>query len=114
MTTGFKRLIATALGIICSIGLAHAQAPLPSKAGVKQVHAPFELGECSICHTGDNPKKPGPISKPVTELCFGCHDGIQESMASGVSVHRAAKEICTSCHNPHNSARRFLLLRNAR
>jgi len=76
--------------------------PLP--AGEKPVgtHAPFEDGDCSLCHKNKDPKDPGPITGSVNEVCFGCHEDFQKVLA-GKSSHAAAKESCVSCHNPHNA-----------
>ena len=78
-------------------------APMPEGTTIAWSHAPFELGECSLCHTGDSPTAPGPIEGEVNELCFGCHEDTQEAMAAARMSHYAAEDDCTNCHNPHNS-----------
>ena len=76
--------------------------PLPATEKLAVSHAPYEDGDCSLCHKNKDPKDPGPLAKPANETCFECHDDIQKIMA-GKSNHAAAKESCVSCHNPHNA-----------
>lgn len=81
----------------------------PLTKGIKWSHAPFEMGECSVCHQGSDPKNPGPINGEVNAQCLQCHEQIGEIMASRKFVHGAAKQKCTLCHNPHNAGERMLL-----
>jgi len=109
------------IGLLPSISNAKKIKPSPDKKitvaplqgeNIQYIHAPFETGECDICHTGNNPKNPGPISGgAINEICFSCHDSVKESLTEGAYryVHHAAVENCTSCHNPHNSPFRFFL-----
>ncbi len=76
--------------------------PLPAGEKTVTTHAPFEDGDCSLCHKNKDPKEPGPISLPVNELCLGCHEDFQQVLARK-SSHGAAQESCVNCHNPHNS-----------
>jgi predicted CXXCH cytochrome family protein len=70
-------------------------------------HAPYEMGQCEVCHAGGgNGRAPGPIVKPGNALCFDCHDEFKKA----VTGHPAAAGACTSCHSPHNSRKRKLLL----
>lgn len=84
-------------------------APLPAGQAVAWSHAPYEVGACSICHSADDPKAPGPVSKPVNELCLGCHDQLKASIKAHKVVHAPVSIACTNCHNPHNAAFRKLL-----
>ncbi len=72
-------------------------------------HAPFEAGECSICHQNSDPENPGPLVMDTNELCIGCHDMFAETINSMAVIHPALEDDCTSCHNPHNSLRPKLL-----
>lgn len=91
--------------------LAQATAPLTDAAEIFWSHAPYEMGECSICHVGDDPAAPGALRAPVNELCFGCHDVFKEMLAGYANVHPPVEDSCVGCHNPHNS--RFGKLLNA-
>ncbi len=81
----------------------------PLKKNIKWSHAPYEMGECSICHEKDDPKNPGKVKGDANELCLSCHEQIGEIMAQRKFVHGAAKQDCGLCHNPHNSSQRMLL-----
>jgi predicted CXXCH cytochrome family protein len=85
-----------------------AVAPLPPGPAVKWSHAPYEAGDCSICHVKNDRANPGPITLGLNETCFQCHDEFQGIMARKFK-HKPAVEACTNCHNPHNGAERKLL-----
>ena len=85
-------------------------APLPPGATIAWSHAPYEMGECGICHTGDDPTNPGPVEGSVTELCFGCHEALEHAIGTARVAHAAVEDDCTHCHNPHNAAYRKLLI----
>ena len=36
-------------------------APLPSSEKAVSYHAPFDAGDCSICHTSNDAQNPGPV-----------------------------------------------------
>jgi predicted CXXCH cytochrome family protein len=112
------RVVASSSCVVAVVSLALAlwpavaqssNAPLPEGAEIGWSHAPFEMGECGLCHESDDPNDPGPIAGEVNDLCFGCHVETQEAMEAAAVSHAAAVDDCTSCHNPHNSARRRLL-----
>lgn len=86
--------------------------PLAATEKAIATHAPFETGECSLCHQRNDPKSPGPITTPVNEQCLGCHDDYQK-LLSGKSSHVPARESCVSCHNPHNARQPKLLVEEA-
>lgn len=83
----------------------------PVKEGeAVSVHSPFGSGDCALCHEGKDPKGPGKAIKPVNETCFVCHEDMQSAMTKGKYRHAAAEKDCTSCHNPHNSRLKQLLV----
>jgi predicted CXXCH cytochrome family protein len=83
--------------------------PLPAKEKGASSHAPFEAGDCSVCHRSSDPKAPGPITAPVNEQCLGCHEDFQKVLARK-SGHVPARKSCVNCHNPHDSRQAKLLV----
>ncbi|HTN53705.1 MAG TPA: cytochrome c3 family protein, partial [Anaeromyxobacter sp.] len=82
--------------------------PLPREQA-KFSHAPFQGGDCGVCHQNNDAKNPGPIRhKSINEQCFECHDDVRDVMTRKYQ-HVPAKEACTDCHNPHNSTEPALL-----
>ena len=106
-TTTIFALLILAAGV--SLGEA-GQGPLPSDQEATWVHAPFDIGECGLCHERDDPDSPGSITEPVTELCFGCHEEVREMLSTLEVAHSPARDDCTACHNPHNSMLPSLLV----
>ncbi len=78
-------------------------APLGQDAEIFWAHAPFEMGECSICHVNSDPSNPGALISEVNELCFSCHEIFEEMLGEFENVHPPVEDTCTDCHNPHNS-----------
>jgi predicted CXXCH cytochrome family protein len=76
--------------------------PLPPDKAPR-THAPFQSGQCGVCHVNNDAQKPGPIRHAsVNEQCFECHDDVREIMKRRYT-HVPAREACTHCHNPHAS-----------
>jgi predicted CXXCH cytochrome family protein len=92
-----------------TVATAAGLGPLPGGEEVVWSHAPYEVGACGICHQGKDPKNPGPLVKPVNELCFTCHEQLHEDIGARQFVHAPTSVACTTCHNPHNSKYRMLL-----
>jgi predicted CXXCH cytochrome family protein len=82
--------------------------PLPATEKAAWSHAPFEAGDCSICHVSADRRKPGPLTTGGNALCYSCHDEFQEIMRRTYQ-HPPAVESCLNCHNAHNSRERKLL-----
>jgi predicted CXXCH cytochrome family protein len=81
-------------------------APIADAESVSR-HAPYESGQCDVCHEGGGRgRAPGRIAKAGNALCFDCHDEFKKT----VKGHPAAASACTSCHSPHNSRKKKLLL----
>ncbi len=87
-------------------------APLPSGEKVVSYHAPYDAGDCSICHQYNDVKNPGRVKAAVNDLCLGCHDDFKETLARKYS-HPAAQQSCLNCHNPHDSKQPKLLLEDS-
>lgn len=77
--------------------------PLPPGAELGWAHAPYEDGDCSLCHERRDPKRPGRVLAPINELCFSCHEDSRAWLSGRVHAHEPAGKSCTLCHNPHNS-----------
>lgn len=84
-------------------------APLASKPAPVSSHAPFEAGDCKVCHQGNDPKRPGPLKKATPALCLDCHEEFA-GVLKRRHMHAPARTACTACHNPHNAAQPKLLL----
>ncbi|MBS1152178.1 MAG: hypothetical protein H6Q89_3876 [Myxococcaceae bacterium] len=85
-------------------------APLGPGQNIGWAHAPFQSENCAICHERKDPKNPGKITMPVNELCYSCHEEIQDLMQRRPHSHEPARKDCTLCHNPHNAPERKLLV----
>ena len=88
-------------------------APLPATPTPASSHAPFEAGDCKICHQSADPKQPGPVVKKGPVLCLECHEEFA-AVLKRPHTHAPARGDCTSCHNPHNANYRKLLLQEPR
>lgn len=88
-------------------------APLPAKPSPASSHAPFEAGDCNICHQSADPKQPGPVVKQGPALCLECHEEFAGVMKRE-HTHAPARSDCTNCHNPHNAKYRKLMLNETR
>jgi len=84
-------------------------APLPAQPAPVSSHAPYEAGDCRICHQSADPKQPGPLNKAGPALCLDCHEEFA-GILKRQHTHAPARTSCTACHNPHNAGQRKLLL----
>ena len=82
-------------------------APLPEDEAAS-THGPFEMGECAICHDARDKKSPGRLLKAGAALCFECHEDFKAPVKGHPRL--AAGGTCTTCHSPHNSRKKKLLL----
>ncbi|MBU1001583.1 MAG: cytochrome c3 family protein [Proteobacteria bacterium] len=73
------------------------------------LHAPVRKGSCLSCHQAHTSKYAGMLDKPRETLCKGCHADAGEKKGAhrGYSV---ADTDCVSCHSPHSSPRKALLM----
>ncbi len=83
--------------------------PIPDYMKPVSAHAPFQDGDCSLCHQRKDAKDPGPINKQINLLCLDCHDDFVKILARK-SSHEPARINCVSCHSPHNSMYPHLLV----
>ncbi len=80
----------------------------PEKAGLKYMHGPAAVGDCTACHVPHDSDNKALLVEKGNDLCFTCHGAIQDDTKKKV-VHDALQEGCTSCHNPHGSSFKKLL-----
>lgn len=70
------------------------------------LHTPYKERACTKCHTEEIP---GKKIYSQDEVCYSCHKNYQEEYSI---VHGpVAGGFCTSCHAPHYSSNKKLLLR---
>ena len=97
-------------------------------------HGPFAAGECERCHSlgqsasflgsreaaSDAPSPvaslsaPSRLLMPLEKLCVSCHSqhGTAFALIRDLQQHApSASGACTGCHSPHQSLRRYMLLR---
>lgn len=77
-------------------------APLPAQPAPASSHAPYEAGDCKICHQNADPGNPGPVTRKGTAMCLDCHEEYA-AVLKRPQVHVPARRDCTNCHNPHNA-----------
>jgi predicted CXXCH cytochrome family protein len=83
-------------------------APLPTNEKPLTSHAPYDAGDCSLCHKSGDVQNPGPIKSAVNEMCLACHEDYKDVLGRKYG-HVPTKDSCTNCHNPHNSKHPKLL-----
>ena len=97
-------------------------------------HGPFAAGECGRCHSlgqsqsflgsrQSTSQAPPPTSSvsassrltmPTQQLCISCHTQHAATFAGEHDLQQhfpSAIGACTNCHNPHQSLRRYMLLK---
>lgn len=72
----------------------------------KKVHPALD-GGCGSCHDPHGSGNNRLLTRPVPELCDGCHDLALSSKKHGHGP--AAAGACLQCHDPHASGNNFLL-----
>jgi len=74
-------------------------------------HDPMTQGlACIECHRAHSNKFGRLLSKPAADLCFTCHDKLQNQVEMAKFKHRpVADKSCLSCHVPHDSSYSKLL-----
>lgn len=87
---------------------------------IPYVHGVITGPGCVACHDPHASDEIFVLKKPINELCLGCHPGPGESPGHPVAGHplaapqerlRPDRELsCTSCHEPHGSYNRYLLI----
>ncbi|MFZ5947203.1 MAG: cytochrome c3 family protein [Stygiobacter sp.] len=75
------------------------------------MHGPAAVGACLQCHEL-LPNEDHKFKKigPSVNLCNNCHDPIKSDKVNHVPF---AKGDCVTCHNPHGSEQRFMLMQKS-
>ncbi len=76
-----------------------------------QTHAPVASRDCLKCHAAHGSGNPAILAKSVPQLCFDCHP----QNAQFAAVHKGYNlqdADCSTCHDPHASPSRGLLMAN--
>ena len=82
-----------------------AAAAVPAKT----VHQPYGDRKCDACHESQYSQK---LRGAVDEICLLCHKTL---FAKALFRHAPAEAgYCLGCHEPHESAGKFLLVRKGR
>jgi predicted CXXCH cytochrome family protein len=75
----------------------------------RTVHGAVKDGACGDCHAGHGSPSPALLRKDVPELCGECHADEGEAQRAAHGGYAVAGARCTSCHDPHASARKKLV-----
>jgi predicted CXXCH cytochrome family protein len=87
---------------------------------VQFIHGILSGKGCIACHSPHATENRFQLYMPINELCSSCHPGVTKGDEHPVKGHptkgkkdprRPNREFgCTSCHNPHGSEYKFLLI----
>lgn len=94
---------------------------LAEESSVYYIHGIIKGGGCVSCHSPHATEHRFQLYKPINELCVGCHTSFKDVVkghpvgghpVQGVKDPRRPERTfaCTSCHNPHGSDYKFLLI----
>src|SRR5277367_2293917 len=80
--------------------------PAPTPENTFTVHPPFQQHQCAECHQSSSGMG---LKSQQPQLCFDCH----KDFLTGQKVKHQPVESgeCASCHDPHQSANKNLLLK---
>lgn len=73
------------------------------------VHGPVAVQDCTVCHHFHASAYPKLLLAGPSEICLRCHrlgDLPEQPCAASYAIQH-----CIDCHDPHESAQRFLLVR---
>lgn len=78
-------------------------------ADKEYVHGPVGAGVCVSCHNPHGSFRARQIARDDRTLCMVCHQAKEEEFNKKV-VHAPVEEGCSTCHDPHQSDKRYQLL----
>ena len=88
---------------------APAKAPAPPPPPQLVIHPPYAKRDCTACHESQYSQK---MKGKPGEVCFTCHQETQKNFAAAKVKHQPVENgECVSCHAPHNSANKKLLVK---
>lgn len=91
----------------------------------KNIHSPVVGGNCLTCHNPHASDAPRLLTQQIREVCRNCHPdktngkhilggygfGDNHPIRGHLDPSRKGQELgCTSCHNPHSSDKKVLLV----
>jgi predicted CXXCH cytochrome family protein len=76
-----------------------SRGPLPTTMTPVSSHAPFESGDCNLCHATSDPKQPGPVVKTGVDMCLGCHEEFADVLKRP-HVHPPASKAASAATTP--------------
>ena len=98
--------INTALAAVADTSKKNVQVALTTALPDVFYHVPYKENECTACHDAS---APGTMAFSQAEVCYTCHTDFKTKYEY---VHGpVAGGFCTSCHAPHLSKNKKLLLR---
>ncbi len=111
------RILAATVLLTATLAGSPARAGDPRLAPLKRAdavstHGPYASGACDACHEHGRAPHPGKPLKASNDLCFDCHDEFRDAAPVRMDrrLHPVTQEACITCHSPHNSRKRKLLL----
>lgn len=73
------------------------------------LHGPVSVGDCVFCHDPHRSKYIHLQKAPQPKLCYQCHVTANMALIPGHLQMQDTDTICTNCHDPHVSSKRYLL-----
>jgi len=72
-------------------------------------HPPYLEGHCLPCHLDHSATGTALLKTRNNSMCLQCHGGLEIEKPSETVKHPPDTDLCTQCHNPHESRVRNLL-----